>query len=80
MQVARGLEIVAAAAGAAGLACGVAAVLQHQVVYGMLAALAALALVVAAGPGRVVIYSEGSPDLTSHTGAAHGIHPSSPSI
>lgn len=80
VQVARGLEIVAAAAGAAGLACGVAAVLQHQVVYGLLAALAALVLVVAAGPGRVVIYSAGSPDPTAHTGAAHGFHASSSSI
>jgi hypothetical protein len=76
----RVLLLLAAGSGAAGLACGMAAMLQHQVVYGVLGVVAALVLVGGAGNAGAMIYSAGSPDPTAFSGAAHGIHPSSSSI
>lgn len=71
------LTVVAAGCGAAGAAAALAALLQHQVVYAGAAAIAALLLVFGADDDEPVIYSAGSPDLTAHSGAAHGVHASS---
>jgi hypothetical protein len=75
--VALALALLAAACGAAGAAAALAALLQHQVVYAGAAAIAALLLVFSADDDAAVIYSAGSPDLTAHSGAAHGVHASS---
>ena len=75
-----GLRISAAAGGSAGAALGSAALLQHQVVYGVAAVLAALVLVFRTGNIEPMIYSAGSRDLTAHSGDAHGIHASSSPI
>ncbi|HET8633100.1 MAG TPA: hypothetical protein VFL88_03075 [Gemmatimonadales bacterium] len=74
------LMLAAAGCGAAGAAGALAALLQHQVVYAGAAAIAALLLVFGAGDDEPVIYSAGSPDLTAHSGAAHGVHASSSSL
>ncbi|HET7602802.1 MAG TPA: hypothetical protein VFK36_07275 [Gemmatimonadales bacterium] len=71
------LALLAAGSGAAGAAAAFAALLQHQVVYAATAAIAALLLVFGADADEPVIYSAGSPDLTAHSGAAHGVHASS---
>jgi hypothetical protein len=71
------LRLLAAGAGATGAAAALAAMLSHQVVYGAIAAIAGLVLVFGADVGEPVIYSAGSPDLTAHSGAAHGVHTSS---
>lgn len=78
--VALTLLLVAAVCGAAGAAAALAALLQHQVVYAGAAAIAGLVLVFGAAHDEPVIYSAGSPDSTAHSGAAHGIHASSPSV
>jgi hypothetical protein len=70
------LTLLAAGCGAAGTAAALAALLQHQVVYAGAAAVAALLLVLGADDDEPVIYSAGSPDLTAHSGAAHGVHAS----
>lgn len=79
-RIATGLALVATACSAAGAAAGLAALLQHQVVYAALSALAGLVLVFSADGGEPMIYSAGSPDLTAHSGAAHGVHASPASI
>ena len=74
------LGLLAAACGAAGAAAALSALLQHQVVYAVLCALAGLLLVFGADHGEPVIYSASSPDLTAHSGAAHGVHASTSPI
>jgi hypothetical protein len=74
------LSLAAAACGAAGTAAGFAAMLQHQVVYAVATLIAGLVLVLGAAASEPVIYSAGSPDLTAHSGAAHGVHASTSSL
>jgi hypothetical protein len=74
------LKLLVATSGAAGAAAALAALLAHQVVYATIAGIAALVLVFGADVGEPVIYSAGSPDLTAHSGAAHGVHTSSSSL
>jgi hypothetical protein len=74
------LKLLVATSGAAGAAAALAALLAHQVVYATIAAIAGLVLVFGADVGEPVIYSAGSPDLTAHSGAAHGVHTSSSSL
>jgi hypothetical protein len=71
------LRLLAATCGAAGGAAALAALLAHQVVYAAIAVIAGLVLVFGADVGGPVIYSASSPDLTAHSGAAHGVHTSS---
>lgn len=79
-RVAVSLRLGAAGFGAVGVACGIAAVLQHQVVYGVLAVLAVLLLVAGTATSSAVIYSSGSPDSIAHSGAFHDIRASSTSL
>ena len=74
------LRAAAGALAAAGGAAAVAAMLQHQVVYGVFSALAALTLITGTGAVPAMIYSAGSPDSTAFPGDGHGVHTSSAAV
>ena len=74
------LRAAVGALAAAGGAAAVAAMLQHQVVYGVFSALAALTLITGTGAVPAMIYSAGSPDSTAFPGDGHGVHTSSAAV
>ena len=74
------LRAAGGALAAAGGAAAVAAMLQHQVVYGVFSALAALTLITGTGAVPAMIYSAGSPDSTAFPGDGHGVHTSSAAV
>ena len=74
------LRAAVGALAAAGGAAAVAAMLQHQVVYGVFSALAALTLITGTGAVPAMIYSAGSPDSTAFPGDGHGVHTSAAAV